>query len=78
MMLPLDKRKGKDFFKLFDKMKVLTESKIEVIKDKSIARIEYDLTEDAILGHRDFPGVGKACPSFDVRKWRKSGNVELY
>lgn len=22
-----------------------------------------------ILGHRDFPGVNKACPSFDVRKW---------
>lgn len=22
-----------------------------------------------ILGHRDFPGVRKACPSFDVRAW---------
>lgn len=22
-----------------------------------------------ILGHRDWPGVAKACPSFDVRKW---------
>jgi N-acetylmuramoyl-L-alanine amidase len=22
-----------------------------------------------ILGHRDFPNVKKACPSFDVRKW---------
>lgn len=22
-----------------------------------------------ILGHRDFPGVAKACPSFDVREW---------
>ena len=22
-----------------------------------------------ILGHRDFPGVAKACPSFDVRAW---------
>lgn len=22
-----------------------------------------------ILGHRDFPGVNKACPSFDVRSW---------
>lgn len=22
-----------------------------------------------IQGHRDFPGVSKACPSFDVRKW---------
>jgi N-acetylmuramoyl-L-alanine amidase len=22
-----------------------------------------------IRGHRDWPGVAKACPSFDVRKW---------
>lgn len=22
-----------------------------------------------VLGHRDFPGVAKACPSFDVKKW---------
>jgi len=22
-----------------------------------------------ILGHRDLPGVRKACPCFDVRKW---------
>lgn len=22
-----------------------------------------------VLGHRDFPGVSKACPSFDARKW---------
>lgn len=22
-----------------------------------------------ICGHRDFPGVNKACPSFDVAKW---------
>ena len=22
-----------------------------------------------ILGHRDFPGVKKACPSFDVKPW---------
>jgi len=22
-----------------------------------------------VLGHRDFPGVHKACPSFDVREW---------
>jgi N-acetylmuramoyl-L-alanine amidase len=25
-----------------------------------------------ILGHRDFPGVTKACPSFDVRTWLKT------
>jgi N-acetylmuramoyl-L-alanine amidase len=22
-----------------------------------------------VLGHRDFPGVRKECPSFDARKW---------
>jgi N-acetylmuramoyl-L-alanine amidase len=22
-----------------------------------------------ILGHRDFPGVRKECPRFDVKKW---------
>jgi len=25
-----------------------------------------------IKGHRDFPGVKKACPSFDVKAWLKS------
>lgn len=25
-----------------------------------------------ILGHRDYPNVRKACPSFDVREWLKS------
>lgn len=24
-----------------------------------------------ICGHRDFPGVAKACPSFDVKSWLK-------
>jgi N-acetylmuramoyl-L-alanine amidase len=24
-----------------------------------------------VLGHRDFPKVAKACPSFDVRTWLK-------
>jgi len=25
-----------------------------------------------VLGHRDFPGVAKACPSFDVKTWWES------
>jgi N-acetyl-anhydromuramyl-L-alanine amidase AmpD len=25
-----------------------------------------------ILGHRDWPGVSKACPSFDVKEWLES------
>lgn len=27
-----------------------------------------------VLGHRDFPGVAKACPSFDTRKWWASAS----
>jgi hypothetical protein len=25
-----------------------------------------------VLGHRDFPKVSKACPSFDVAAWLKT------
>ncbi len=39
-------QKGKDFFKLFDKLKILTESQVKVIMDKPLARVEYALTED--------------------------------
>jgi N-acetylmuramoyl-L-alanine amidase len=30
-----------------------------------------------IQGHRDFPGVAKACPSFDVRAWLATVAPEL-
>jgi N-acetylmuramoyl-L-alanine amidase len=30
-----------------------------------------------ILGHRDFPGVNKACPSFDVKSWLKEYTPNL-
>lgn len=29
-----------------------------------------------VLGHRDLPRVAKACPSFDVREWLKTGAVK--
>jgi Mn-dependent DtxR family transcriptional regulator len=38
-------QKGKDFFKLFDKLKVLTESQVKIIEDRPIATVEYDLDE---------------------------------
>jgi hypothetical protein len=38
-------QKGKDFFKSFDKLKIMTESKVKIIEDKPIAKVEYDLTE---------------------------------
>ncbi len=38
--------KGKDFFKLFDKLKVLTESQVKIFEDKPVAKVEYDLTSN--------------------------------
>lgn len=29
-----------------------------------------------ILGHRDLPGVNKACPSFDVKEWLRRIHAE--
>lgn len=29
-----------------------------------------------IMGHRDFPGVNKACPSFDVAAWCRSVGIK--
>lgn len=40
---------------------------------KALRRVLFDLRRRwpsvEILGHRDFAGVAKACPSFDVRAW---------
>lgn len=32
-------------------------------------RNEYGVKDKGIMGHRDLPGVNKACPCFDVRAW---------
>lgn len=37
---------------------------------KTIVKVMRAKYPDAIIqGHRDFPGVAKACPSFDVKSW---------
>lgn len=46
---------------LFDKIVELTE--------------KYPNTK--VLGHRDFPGVKKACPSFDVKNWMANYTPDL-
>lgn len=40
---------------------------VELEKLLRALRREYPST--IIQGHRDFPGVKKACPSFDVKEW---------
>jgi len=34
-----------------------------------IMALRQDFPAAAILGHRDYPGVAKACPCFDARAW---------
>lgn len=44
---------------------------------KELIKKLHALHPDAeILGHRDFPGVKKACPCFDVKKWLQDINLE--
>lgn len=52
---PLDNRTPEQKKALFEKLKELEK--------------KYPWAE--IKGHRDFPGVTKACPSFDVKAWWK-------
>lgn len=34
-----------------------------------IVRLTEKYPKAEVLGHRDFPGVKKACPCFDVKEW---------
>lgn len=53
---PIDNRSDAQKHAMFDKIVELTE--------------RYPKAE--VLGHRDFAGVKKACPCFDVKDWLKN------
>ena len=36
-----------------------------------IKQFKKQFPKAQVLGHRDFPGVKKSCPSFDVKEWVK-------
>ena len=38
--------------------------------------LKYFYPEAEVLGHRDFPGVKKDCPCFDVKEWYKQMNLK--
>lgn len=44
--------------------------------DRLLAWMEAEFPTAVIQGHRDFPGVAKACPSFDVKHWLSTGQVK--
>lgn len=37
-----------------------------------LASLAIDFPAASVQGHRDFPGVKKDCPCFDVRSWLKT------
>ncbi|MGB6230746.1 MAG: N-acetylmuramoyl-L-alanine amidase [Litorimonas sp.] len=40
-----------------------------------IACLREQYPDADFVGHRDLPGVAKACPSFDLRHWLATGEV---
>lgn len=40
-----------------------------------IGNLKEQFPDAVVLGHRDWPDVAKACPSFDVRKWMSETGV---
>lgn len=39
---------------------------------KAVIEMKFKYPDAIIQGHRDFDGVKKDCPSFDVKKWLES------
>lgn len=35
----------------------------------------YSVPNEGIMGHRDLPGVAKACPCFEVERWLEDGKM---
>lgn len=45
-----------------------THEQFKALRELLFGLLSY-CPEATVLGHRDFPGVAKACPSFDVGGW---------
>ena len=58
---PIDNRTDAQIHSMFNKLVELSEK----------------YPNATILGHRDFPGVTKMCPSFDVKEWLKNYTPDI-
>jgi N-acetylmuramoyl-L-alanine amidase len=43
--------------------------------ERLIRELREKFPKADVLGHRDFPGVAKDCPSFDVRPWAMARGI---
>jgi N-acetylmuramoyl-L-alanine amidase len=44
--------------------------------DRTLKYLRYKFPQADIVGHRDLPGVNKACPSFDVAEWCATHGID--
>lgn len=57
------------------------EANFEAVQMEALDRLlhhltrQFDLSDADVYGHRDAPGVTKACPAFDVAHWIETGEV---
>lgn len=54
----------------------MTRAQETALFDKIVSLTER-YPDAQVFGHRDFPGVKKACPSFDVREWLRNYTPDL-
>jgi N-acetylmuramoyl-L-alanine amidase len=52
-----------------------TKAQFESLK-KLLVDLKVRYPKAKIQGHRDFPKVAKACPSFDVAEWLKVAQLD--
>lgn len=53
-----------------------TDAQFRTLRSLIITLREMDPGAEKVLGHRDYPGVTKRCPSFDVATWLKKVGLE--
>ena len=53
-----------------------TEAQVQAMYNK-LVELSAKYPHATILGHRDFPGVSKFCPSFNVKEWIANYNSDL-
>jgi N-acetylmuramoyl-L-alanine amidase len=51
-----------------------TAGQLATLKDL-LVKLSVKYPKAVIQGHRDFPGVAKACPCFDVKAWVKEQGI---
>lgn len=47
------------------------------VLEEILRTLRGEFKDAVVQGHRDFPGVRKACPSFDVKAWLQDTSLSM-